>query len=43
MRDLFTAALYGLPAVAFSIGLACWVEQRRSKDQKPSRRVKAVP
>jgi hypothetical protein len=42
MSDLFTAALYGLPAIDLSIGVACWAEQRSAKRRK-STRAKAVP
>ena len=34
MGDMLKAAFYGLPAVAFSIGLAFWDEHRLGKRKK---------
>jgi hypothetical protein len=33
MSDLVTAAIFGLPAVAFSFGFAIWAEQRWGKSK----------
>ncbi len=38
MQDFWTAIIYGVPAIAFGIGLAIWAERRfgsRKKNLKP--------
>lgn len=42
MSDLFTAAVFGLPAMAFSVGLAIWLERRAGGKAKPEMRILVV-